>query len=90
MRRKSLTSGDAAASDRKKLHTNGSVSDKLQQRQYSSTESLTSTDELMAGLCLTSLLSPIVSIIPHKSSGITHNLIDNWYTDGSRSLEYAI
>ena len=89
MRRKSLTSGDAAASDRKKSQSNGSVSNK-QQRRYSSTESLTSTDELMAGMCLTSLLAPIVSIIPHKSGGITHNLIDNWYTDGSHSSEYAI
>ena len=91
MRRKSLTSGDAAASDKKKPQTNGSVSNK-QQRQYSSTESLTSTDELMAGLCLTSLLAPIVSIITNKSGRITHNLIDNWYTDGMQcnAINYSV
>ena len=49
MRSMSLrTLGDSAAStDRKKPQTNGSVGNK--RRQCSSTESLTSTDELIAG-----------------------------------------
>mgnify|MGYP001801426171 CR=1 FL=1 len=52
MPRKSLTTpgNAAAASDRKKPQTSGSVGNK--QRQYSSTESLTSTDELIAGSSL--------------------------------------
>ena len=43
-------------------------------------------------VCLTSLLAPIVSIITHKSGGITHNLIDNWYTDGMQcnAINYSV
>ena len=57
MRRKSLTaSGDAAAScDRQKPQTNGSVGYK--HRQCSSTYSLTSTDELIAGSSLKQILT---------------------------------